>query len=544
MVQQSNGNSNETLRPSAFRRKKLQEDDSNSGSIPTVSNFFSLERYYDASDKVLLSFQTAFKHRRLDEAYVYGVRYSRFCMEGITKHDYFNSEKFKARRIEMGIRVSEVIGNLEQVAEMMDVEEMEREAKRKALLMRQKEEQLRKQRLLAEQQLAEFNRRMDQQKASSSTLTVSEENLEESAFAKLQRLTQPQGAPRQLKPVESQDQNKRVSWSLPAEPDGQLMSQFSYDSGDLPPALLPPTDDDGSSSQLSNGSSPPSYSSILKQSSFFGPGRAPTEVTQPSAPSYDQATKISKKVSRALPIRQIISHSHAKHRELLQCGRIQVSPLRTYQGRVSGSTNGCTVISACCVSRHMETQGGITDQQVNTVIDRDCVPLLRSIRNKLDLGAASLIIPSDVHDYLVDHKLLYQHKFIGAAGGNIVDPDHAGGLIKLLHGEAGKTSHLKAAATLFFREHVVSIVKFPTSATDAVYDMIDSLPTCNGQGSRTRCHGLEALKVHLVYYCTRKFSDSNITYIERNKWDDMMADFDPRVFQAFVWADLPEPRSN
>jgi hypothetical protein len=542
MAHQSNGNSNESLRPSAFRRKKLQEDDANSDSIPTVSNFFRLERYYDASDKVLLSFQTAFENRRLDEAYVYGMRYSRFCMEGIRQHDYFNAQTFKARRIEMGRRVEEVIGKLEQVAEMMDAEEMEREAKRKALLMRQKEERLRQQRLMAEQQLAEFNKRIAEQKTSSST--ISEGTLEESAFAKLQRLTQPQGAPHQPKPVEAPDQNKRVSWSLPVEPDGHLMSQISYDSGDLPPAMPPPSDDDGNSSQLSNGSSPPSYSSILKQSSFFGPGGAPAEATQPSAPSYDQATKMSKKTSRIIPIRQIISHSHAKHREFLQTGKIQISPLRTYQGRVSGSTNGCTVISACCVSRHMETHGGITDQQVNAVIDRDCVPLLRSIRNKLDLGAASLIIPSDVHDYLVDHKLLYQHKFVGAAGGNIVDPEHAGELIKLLQGETRKTSHLKAAATLFFREHVVSIVKFPTSSTDAVYDMIDSLPTCNGQASRTRCHGLEALKVHLVYYCTRKFSDTNITYIERNKWDDTMADFDPRVFQAFVWADLPEPRSN
>jgi hypothetical protein len=190
----------------------------------------------------------------------------------------------------------------------------------------------------------------------------------------------------------------------------------------------------------------------------------------------------------------------------------------------------------------METHGGVTDAQITSVVDKECVPILRAIRNKLDLGGASLIIPSDVHDYLVDHKLLFQHKFVGAAGGNIVDPTHAGELINLLQGEPGKTSHLKAAATLFFREHVVSIVKFPTSSTDAIYDMVDSLPTCNGRGSRTRCHSLDALKVHLGWYCTRKFSDSNVTYIERNKWDDNMADFDPRVFQAFVWADLPKPQ--
>jgi hypothetical protein len=188
----------------------------------------------------------------------------------------------------------------------------------------------------------------------------------------------------------------------------------------------------------------------------------------------------------------------------------------------------------------METRRGVDDDQVQSVIDRECVPLLRSIRNKLDLGAASLIIPSDVHDYLVDKKLLYQHKFAGAAGGNIVDPQHSGELLNLLRGEPGKTAHLKAAATLFFREHVVSIVKFPQgqNGEDAIYDMIDSLPTLNGRGSRTRCHSLEAFRVHLAKYCTQKLSDANLKYIEKNPWDDSMADFDPRVFQAFVWMDF------
>jgi len=27
--------------------------------------------------------------------------------------------------------------------------------------------------------------------------------------------------------------------------------------------------------------------------------------------------------------------------------------------------------------------------------------------------------------------------------------------------------------------------------------------------------------------------------MERNGWDDGMCDFDPRVFQAFVWANPP-----
>jgi len=52
---------------------------------------------------------------------------------------------------------------------------------------------------------------------------------------------------------------------------------------------------------------------------------------------------------------------------------------------------------------------------------------------------------------------------------------------------------------------------------------------------------LDALKIQMEWYTSHKFSDSNCSYIEKNKWNDSMADFDPRVFQAFVWADLPKP---
>jgi hypothetical protein len=312
--------------------------------------------------------------------------------------------------------------------------------------------------------------------------------------------------------------------------------------------LLPPGAGDNNISGPEVSTAPPSYHQILDQSrlanhSYFGPG-AVQPVTPAAAPSYDAVVKkpLKPKTPKRLNIRQYIAQAQRLHREYQQQRKIQISALRTYQGCVSGSTNGCTVISACVVSKHLETHGGVTDSQVNSVIDQDCIPLLRSIRNKLGLDGSSLIIPSDVHDHMVDHKLLWQHKFAGAAGGNIVEPSHIGELLNLLQGEKGKTQHLKSGATLFFREHVVSIVKFPTSPTEAIYDMVDSLPNLNGRASRTRCTSLDALKVQLEWYTSHKFSDSNCSYIERNRWDDGMADFDPRVFQAFVWADLPKPK--
>lgn len=529
-----------------YNRRKLLRDAGD--GVPTVSNFFPIERYYDASDKVYESFEMVFDKRHLDNAYVYGRRYCTFYVNGISKHDYYHSKQSEARRKLANRRVDDVLKKLELVSDWMDAEEVEKEKKRLALIKRQKEERERKQRELEQKRISELQKRIQQQKQS---VTIQpSESVQESALAKLQRLKQPELAqqPVQLNGSILQN-NKRVGVHVPAEPDGHLMSQISLDfDNDIPPPVLPPTEN-GDINQENN--SPPSYNSILKQSSYFGPSmdQASTTIStqgsqHPSAPCYDHVVKQMKKQKpkKELPIRQRISQIVAKHRKYQQEGKIQVSPLRTYQGRVNGSTNGCTVISACVVSKHMETHGGVSDSQIQSVIDTECVPLLQAIRRKLGLGGASLIIPSDVHDYLVDHKLLYQHKFAGVAGGNIANPVHLGEVITLLRGEQGKTSHLKAGATLFFREHVISIVKFPTSATEAIYDMIDSMPTCHGRGSRTRCHSIDALEVHLEFYCTGKFSDSNIKYIEQNRWDDVMADFDPRVFQSFVWADLPKPK--
>jgi hypothetical protein len=539
-------------RPSSARRKQLREADLSAGTIPMVSNFFPLERYYEASDKVLDSFVTAFEQRRLDEAFVYGMRYCTFCVEGIVKHDYYRSSTFERRRSETTGRVQLVLTKLEQVADWMDAEETLRDEQRKAILKKQQEERVRRQRQQEQRRMEEWQKRIEQQQQSSAVTSVASSSaagtIEESALAKLQRLSQPLAPPPQ----------KRVSFQLEdqLEPDGHHAdSPDASPLQPLPPPLLPPSEgeEDEATVPTTNGNefAPPSYNQILEQNSYFGPG-APSVIPPPtsSTPAYDSILKKKqhkpkppKKQPQRFNIRQYIAQAHQMHAQYQQKRKIVVSALRTYQGRVGGSTNGCTVISACVVSKHLQSHGGVTDAQVVNAIDSECVPLLRTIRSKLGLDGNSLIIPSDVHDHMVDHNLLFQHKFAGAAGGNIVDPDHFGEFLKLLKGEPGTTQHLKAAATLFFREHVISIVKFPTSPTEAIYDMMDSLPTCNGKASRTRCMSFEALKVQLQWYSSHKFSDGNCTYIERNRWDDSMADFDPRVFQAFVWADLPKPKN-
>ena len=149
-------------------------------------------------------------------------------------------------------------------------------------------------------------------------------------------------------------------------------------------------------------------------------------------------------------------------------------------------------------------------------------------------------------------------------------------------------SNVKIASTLFFHEHVVAILKLQRAEDGkAWYDIIDSLPSkgmlsreigsafasnSGDEGSATsskpivaggnpitdpfgfsmmsgmedttptntariRCLDEEALTAALRWYACSKFSAENLHYIDNYPWDDKTTDFDPRVFQAFVWSE-------
>lgn len=197
------------------------------------------------------------------------------------------------------------------------------------------------------------------------------------------------------------------------------------------------------------------------------------------------------------------------------------------------------------MSRHLNGSGSVSDAAIVNVIDKECPPLLREIRRKLELDGDALIIPSDVHDHLVDRKILSQSKFSGACGGNILDDKHIGEFLRLLEGgETGDHKMKKTGAAFFFHEHVVSIVKVPLGQGKFAYDMVDSMPRLvdsydrnKMMASRTRCYDIDAFETLLKWYACGKFSSSNCSYIDRNDWNEMMADIDCRVFQAFVWTE-------
>lgn len=281
---------------------------------------------------------------------------------------------------------------------------------------------------------------------------------------------------------------------------------------DAPFALPPPvtTWENSNNNKSNSGPRPPSYTSL------------PDPPTK-RYPSQPQAPVVKKK--KKIPVRHLRDQARRTYNDFISQGRIEIRPVDTYQGRYSQSTNGCTVISPLVVARHLGTTCGVVlpDSAIKEVIDRECGPLLREIRGKLGLEAHSLIIPSDVHDHLVDKHILKQDYFVGATGGNIISDEHMGEFIKLFQ------EKIKAGAALFFHEHVVSIVKQPVGNGKAYYDLVDSMPggtdsRGNPCATRTRCKDKEALDVLLTWYATKKFSESNCSYIDHNDWNEMMAE--------------------
>lgn len=256
---------------------------------------------------------------------------------------------------------------------------------------------------------------------------------------------------------------------------------------------------------------------------------------------------------------------HEDFDAMRRSGKIRVSFASTYQGRLSESTNGCTVIAPLlCIHHLLDDQmpdPGLPDAVIEEVIDSETPAILAQLRNQLGLSAQAFLIPSDAHDYLIANGQLSQDQFINVTGGNILDENHVDAFIKSLE----QSQRRKVAATFFFHEHVVAILKVRRNSGAVWYDLIDGLPLkdfmtwvdesdhdfavrlnltdsqrCLSEAflpktARIRCLNAEALTACLRWYACSKLSTDNVSYIDQYAWDDKSCDFDPRVFQGFVW---------
>jgi hypothetical protein len=174
-------------RPSDGRRAALRNLDGDMQVQVQVSNFFPLERYYDAADRLLQSFENAYNEKRLDDAYVLGKRYARFSLESLPHHDYFRSSKYAVKRRDNDQHVQQVLQKLEQVASWMDVEEAQREKLRLERRTRLEQERVRQQEAIEKARYQELEQRIAMQQKKTFR-SVSESTVKESALSKLQML--------------------------------------------------------------------------------------------------------------------------------------------------------------------------------------------------------------------------------------------------------------------------------------------------------------------------------------------------------------------
>jgi hypothetical protein len=271
---------------------------------------------------------------------------------------------------------------------------------------------------------------------------------------------------------------------------------------------------------------------------------------------------------------------------LRDAGRVMVSQVPTYQGRVPDSTNGCAVIAPLLCIHHFINDNvvpdpGLTDRTIVEVLDEETPAILPIVRQTLGLVKDAFLIPVDAHESLMDQQYMCKEQFLNVCGGNILEGTHLEPLLEQLSTLGPK----KLAASFFFHEHVITILQLRRSDKTVWFDIIDSLPheqtlarmgqttaseadgsrssaddTSNSlrllhssdgsadsgsdgmldyvpppQAARIRCLDVESLKATLLWYACSVFSAENRAYIDSYQWDEYLSDFDPRVFQAFLW---------
>jgi hypothetical protein len=180
---------------------------------------------------------------------------------------------------------------------------------------------------------------------------------------------------------------------------------------------------------------PPSYSDLFLDSLKTTTESTPTTPTAPKPPT-----------------RQLRLDSANQFDTLSSAKRIEIIHLSTYQGRLSrnpeyDSTNGCTVISPLIVAthihpRHYQTNAkqyayGISNTEIKEIIDKRSPKILNAVRTKCGLSQHALIVPSDVHDYLVDEGILPQELFVGVCGGDILEVGHVRVLMDMIESGRG-----------------------------------------------------------------------------------------------------------
>jgi hypothetical protein len=514
------------------RRTKLKAH-STINELPQQS--VALEKYYNlagqcqakanaATEKALrMPARTYLEaHRRqvpLDQAYCYQRRYATLGMECIPKHGYYNS-KLGPQRAALKSGCLGALAWLEKIVDAMDADEVllgahraavaalkKREAEEAALkqgmarLQRDRaEREKRKQKQAADAALPPLVRgaRVRYKDGSSGSVVECHRDCPEGPYYDV--------ALDGGRVVQAERSNLELIAGKPTAPSAPPPPPVPS-APPLPPVPPPPPP-------------PPAY-----DSDAVALGATPLP---PALLGYEDS------VASKITIEEVRSAAERAWGQTQAQGRGRVERLPTFQGRVRDarnldSTNGCAVIAPLVCQMHIGEKKELTNSDVARVIDDIVPPILAHIRKKHGLGNGAFIIPADVHDYLYDAKAIDHSMFAGVFGGNCLDDEH---VAKLLNAFEEVPQSDKAGCAFFFKEHVIAVLRVGKE-----YHFVDSLGggDASGMGTRTVCADVEALRVFLRYYVSKKLPPGCVG----NAFDEATADFDARVFQAFLWRHAP-----
>lgn len=405
------------------------------------------------------------------------------------------------------------------------------------------------------------------------------------------------------------------------------------------------------------------YESDLERALYLSGLEFQSSTNQDDCGKYSAHKNLKKVETEEVDIDTVSLIYQEDFNEMRNSDQICVSFVDTYQGRIPGSSNGCTVIAPLLAIHHLCNEkalsersnilmsGKLNDSERSTeqrrkeqysnpadderiensssleamdketikmVIDVQAPLVLPKVRGGLGLHADALIIPSDVHDYFMNENMLHQNQFVDVFTGNILDDISLAKFIEAMAGagagagsSASKDEEMvkekKLAATLYFHEHVISVLRTtrttytsvrdlqtkvkpkkkssrralfkrrnmkqkkqqrpPTSEIpdyetivdeETYFEIIDSLPGAAMLGreysnitgkkyakdstwlpitARIRCCNMKSLHAALRWYACSKFTSEDQKFIDTYQWDHVNVDFDPRVFQGFIWSE-------
>lgn len=531
---------------------------------------------------MLAAFDSFYEKQLFRGAYAYGLQFVEVALLEIPRHGYFFAPKHEAERLENAQNAYRVADQLEQILSkgllLLDTptgsqgvnrthnhpSELERIFKFKLLAQEELNDIQDKQRRQRQhQQQAPGNNFREQVQVESFNCVAADSKLCCDLFEYANMCSNLNNSNRSAwGDPKQQEQQTKVS--------GEDLQRVLFVSGIAPPSAAGPSDKDRPTNRSKRSTPTSSYNQQPTRQQSDQPFSSPAADMMPYSNDGRRIRSLT-----TIDIASLQLCYHEDFDELCRRGQVRISRANTYQGRFPGSANGCTVIALLlCVHHFCNTttnaieaaverrQGlpqllgnddGLPDAAIIQVIDEETPVILPLVRSKLGLTKNALIIPQDVHDYFIDTEVLATEQFVTVVGGNVLDDVHVQEFMKHL---TASTDHGKLAATFFFHDHVIAILCLKrANSAEMWFDVIDSLPneetlrradqeatTSTGSSldfvpyaSRMRCLTIEALKATIRWFACSRFTDDNKQYLDKYDWDDAHSDFDPRVFQAFVW---------